>query len=425
MSESHGEIIIIKRKGGHGAAHHGGAWKIAFADFMTAMMAFFLVLWIINATDKDTKTIISRYFNPVKLENPARARKGVHGYDSNANVSDDNAGEQTTAQQAAADNPNKDDKAAGPAAAPSVGTPPKKDEKPKTPAAAAHPEPANAVDVKPTMSETALFSDPYKSLDKIAGAKEVDTPAPAPDTGSGEASREAGSASIEAFRDPFKPVGPGAAADSATMQADALPPPSPHQIPDVEPQKGEVADVGPAKRVELTAPTPTPTSGLASGPPSAAASTAAQVEKELQAKLGGLAKSDASPALEVRVTDGGLLISLTDRMSFSMFAVGSAEPRPELLKSMEAIADALKKRPGRIVVRGHTDARPFKGGTYDNWRLSSARAQMAYYMLTRAGLPESRIDRVEGYADHALRDATHPLAAENRRIEILLREAKP
>src|SRR5471030_3080635 len=78
MSE-HPQIIIIKRRGGHEEEHHGGAWKIAFADFMTAMMAFFLVLWIINASDKDTKTVIARYFNPVKLENPAKAKKGVHG----------------------------------------------------------------------------------------------------------------------------------------------------------------------------------------------------------------------------------------------------------------------------------------------------------------------------------------------------------
>jgi chemotaxis protein MotB len=43
------------------------------------MMAFFLVLWIISATDKNTKTIIARYFNPVKVEEPARALKGIHG----------------------------------------------------------------------------------------------------------------------------------------------------------------------------------------------------------------------------------------------------------------------------------------------------------------------------------------------------------
>src|SRR5271170_946684 len=79
MADHHPQIIIIKRHSNHEEAHHGGAWKIAFADFMTAMMAFFLVLWIINASDKETKTVIARYFNPVKLENPSKAKKGVHG----------------------------------------------------------------------------------------------------------------------------------------------------------------------------------------------------------------------------------------------------------------------------------------------------------------------------------------------------------
>jgi chemotaxis protein MotB len=70
---AHPEIVIIKRRSTLEEGHHGGAWKIAFADFMTAMMAFFLVLWIISATDKNTKTLIARYFNPVKVEEPAKA----------------------------------------------------------------------------------------------------------------------------------------------------------------------------------------------------------------------------------------------------------------------------------------------------------------------------------------------------------------
>ena len=48
---------------------------------------------------------------------------------------------------------------------------------------------------------------------------------------------------------------------------------------------------------------------------------------------------------------------------------------------------------------------------------------MAYYMLIRGGLPEKRFERVEGYANHSLKDPSHPLAAENRRIEILVRRA--
>jgi chemotaxis protein MotB len=52
--------IIIKRKGGHGG-HHGGAWKVAYADFVTAMMALFIVLWLMN-TSKPIQQAISGYF---------------------------------------------------------------------------------------------------------------------------------------------------------------------------------------------------------------------------------------------------------------------------------------------------------------------------------------------------------------------------
>lgn len=55
--------IIVKKikKGGHG--HHGGAWKVAYADFVTAMMAFFIVMWILAASNESTKKAISEYFN--------------------------------------------------------------------------------------------------------------------------------------------------------------------------------------------------------------------------------------------------------------------------------------------------------------------------------------------------------------------------
>jgi chemotaxis protein MotB len=54
-------IIIIKKKGGHGG-HHGGAWKVAYADFVTAMMAFFMVMWLLNSADTATKKNIASYF---------------------------------------------------------------------------------------------------------------------------------------------------------------------------------------------------------------------------------------------------------------------------------------------------------------------------------------------------------------------------
>jgi chemotaxis protein MotB len=57
-----GRVIIIKKKGkGHGG-HHGGAWKVAYADFVTAMMAFFMVMWLLAQTDQATRQQLSEYF---------------------------------------------------------------------------------------------------------------------------------------------------------------------------------------------------------------------------------------------------------------------------------------------------------------------------------------------------------------------------
>jgi chemotaxis protein MotB len=70
--------IIIKRvkKGGHGG-HHGGAWKIAYADFVTAMMAFFLLMWLLGSTSKGDLKGIADYFNsPMKVAMPGGSGAG-------------------------------------------------------------------------------------------------------------------------------------------------------------------------------------------------------------------------------------------------------------------------------------------------------------------------------------------------------------
>jgi len=68
MAKSDAPIIVVKRvkKGGHG--HHGGAWKIAYADFVTAMMAFFLLMWVLGSTTAGDLAGISSYFqNPMRV----------------------------------------------------------------------------------------------------------------------------------------------------------------------------------------------------------------------------------------------------------------------------------------------------------------------------------------------------------------------
>jgi chemotaxis protein MotB len=57
-------IIIKRKKVIAGGGHHGGAWKVAYADFVTAMMAFFLLMWLLNATTEDQRKGLADYFNP-------------------------------------------------------------------------------------------------------------------------------------------------------------------------------------------------------------------------------------------------------------------------------------------------------------------------------------------------------------------------
>ena len=424
MAAQHPEIVIVRRRGAHEDQHHGGAWKIAFADFMTAMMAFFLVLWIISATDKNTKTLIARYFNPVKVEEPAKAQKGIHGvpekdaYQPGAASAAPSAGK-ATSERGESTGESTDEGAPEDASNQSDRRRPATPQSPEPP-----PDPAKPY---PTMSEQELFSDPRASLDKIAGA-----PPPGPRIDPSAALKgygEVGPSADQALRDPFRPLGSDQAVNVVTSN------------PGAPPAAGAPGDESASMSTSITpeaapAPVPVDTQGAGTPAPSSAyppAPDAAEARRtaasnllaDLRKRLAGEAPANQGPQLNVEATQEGILISLTDRQNFSMFAIGSAEPQPRVLKMMDAIAASLQSMAGVIVVRGHTDARPYRSPTYDNWRLSSARAQMAYYMLSRGGLAEKRFERVEGYADHRLKDASHPLAAENRRIEILVREPTP
>src|SRR3990170_9058134 len=81
-------IIIKKVKKVVGGGHHGGAWKVAYADFVTAMMAFFLLLWLLNATTEEQKTAIADYFAPAS---PSRTKSGAGGLLGGQAMSDEGA----------------------------------------------------------------------------------------------------------------------------------------------------------------------------------------------------------------------------------------------------------------------------------------------------------------------------------------------
>ena len=68
MSEDHARPIIVVKKKMNAAGHHGGAWKVAYADFVTAMMAFFMVMWLVASLNKEQRSAMFQYFNNPSME---------------------------------------------------------------------------------------------------------------------------------------------------------------------------------------------------------------------------------------------------------------------------------------------------------------------------------------------------------------------
>jgi chemotaxis protein MotB len=417
------DVIIIRRKHGKSAEMpKGGVWKIAHADFMTAMMALFLVLWLVNSTSRETRTTVAQYFNPIRLSDVTQDRKGVR------DPQETDPGEVDDASR-------QDNKTAGTA----------------TKEAQRHP----SAKLQERAQASAPFEDPYAILAEASAAR----PNPGADKASAITLGDAGKPGMqggEALRDPFdpnfwrqapqgeqpgkpnpaaqaemaaKPVAVPAspavasvaakppAPESAAAPAAAAPAQAAERANDTQSASARAAAAQPlTPRPGENPPAPVPTLAQRQADEAVASAIASAIGK-------GENKRADAPQVDVRQTDEGMLISLTDNANFGMFAIGSAEPAAETVSVMQRVAAVLSKREGSIIIRGHTDARPFRSGNGDNWRLSTARAHTAQDLLIRGGIDEARIEHVEGYASRKLR-ATDPGAAENRRIEILVREKR-
>lgn len=295
--------IVIRKvieEGGHG--HHGGAWKVAYADFVTAMMAFFLMLWLLATADQTKLKGLAEYFSE------AQAFQGTPG----------GAGGVLDGISIAVDEM-------------SIQMPP-------SPFAAAVPP----LTARPQEPDPEAFT-----LDLAAefmAANGLEAPAELAD---------------EAF--------------------------------EAERQRREQAAFEVAKEGILTALGQTP---------------------ELAAY---------SESLLIDDTPEGLRIQIIDREQTAMFPTASAELYPAARRLIGVVAQSIEALPNQLSIRGHTDSRPFApGARYDNWRLSSDRANATREALVAGGVAARRIANVMGKADAEPLIADDPADPRNRRISLVV-----
>jgi chemotaxis protein MotB len=280
-------IRRVEEEGAHG--HHGGAWKVAYADFVTAMMAFFLMLWLLSTSSEETLKGLAEYFTDASAnDGPPGGTAGVLN------------GSTLMPPEPIFDQPN--------------------------------PQPALTTPGRPSFDG----SDDPQALGSPDQPVSINDPAPASSDPAVEATRAALMRAIE-------------------------------QTPELKPFEDSIV---------------------------------------------------------VERTPEGLRIQLLDREGYAMFPSGSAQMYPHTAALLRLVVDAVRRLPNRISIRGHTDSRPFAGGLYDNWALSSDRANATRRAMIRAGLPASRVMDVVGKGDfeHLFADPNDP---RNRRISIVLLNTRP
>ena len=356
--------------------HHGGAWKVAYADFMTAMMAFFLLMWILSSSDEQKLRGIAEYFTNATLPGGSGvldgATLGPPGTLSASNGS-------TVAR--GSDRGKVDD-----------------------------PTPAQW-----EVQDTTPTADPEE---KVRGSEIGVHHNPA-----GGAASEAYSAEVDPDSDGQAPA--AGHSENAPSEADPT-------------ANADGTAVGMSDSERQDAETDATAAGAAAGIADAAreaaeSSHAADVARfeKLQADIMQAMQDnpDLRPLQQNVIfekTVEGLRIQIIDQEGQPMFASGRSEMVGGTKALIEKLGVSLAKLPNQIVISGHTDSVPFSNkSAYDNWDLSSDRANATRKALENSGVKKDRIIRVSGLADTDLLDPENPKAPTNRRISVLLQYEKP
>ncbi len=129
--------------------------------------------------------------------------------------------------------------------------------------------------------------------------------------------------------------------------------------------------------------------------------------------------------VEMTVTNEGLRIELLETEKGLFFDSGSAKLSARGEEMMRLLASQLKLLPNRLLIEGHTDAKPYSATTdYTNWELSADRANTARRVVQEGGVSTDQIAQVRGFADRHLRNAKNPMDPGNRRVSVIVQYAE-
>ena len=371
-------IIIKKKKGGSHGGHHGGAWKVAYADFVTAMMAFFLLLWLLNVTTDDQRRGIADYFDPGAVSRGTSGSGGVLG-------------------------------------GLTVGTPGQMS------------SPSAQFSMHSSLPGTPYPDEESEHLDEHngedlgddvgsggTGPSQIDGDGDEPGIGAGgdsagdgedgNAQGQDGSESGTGFGAEQPPLPEQQMAEAVERYLDSSAEEQAEMLEEIAQELGEQAMQQMAEAFEQ-----------------AQFDETAEELRQAISTISGVEFENLSQHLIVENAPQGLRIEIVDQDRASMFPNGSPSMNGRARELMRLVAEAISPLPNRIAISGHTDSTRFiNGGSYDNWDLSTDRANASRRALLEFGIAEARIETVVGRADTDPVFPEEPDNPRNRRISIVL-----
>jgi len=365
--------IIIKRiKKGH-ASHHGGAWKVAYADFVTAMMAFFLLLWLLNAVTEEQLQGVADYFAPTSV---SQSSSGAGGMLGGKVVGEGSMSSNASTPSFTLSLPP-----------PTIGQGGDALSDPKEGGAGEgqgiSPDENAGMGQNPGLGEAQSGAGTSKTKGQANG-QQTGSGANGQGSGSGANGQQAGSG---AGKSGMAKSGDAKMGEGGQGQAEAV---SEQQILKANAER-EQQQFDRAKQ---------------------ALNQAVNSIPELK-KL--------ADSLMVDNTPEGLRIQIVDQEGLAMFPKGSPDMYGHTRALVDLVARVVKMLPEKVAISGHTDSTPFSGqSNYGNWELSADRALATRRALLNSGVPADRVDRVVGRSDTEPLVNNDPANPRNRRITVVL-----
>lgn len=350
---------------------HAGAWKVAYADFVTAMMAFFLLLWLLNITTDDQKAGISNYFDP-KTYSVSNSQSGAGGILGGLTMSPQGsmkAEEVNTASESAplqetgyegADSPVRTEGNEKEVVRIPIGEEKNKERSGQT---------QNEFDGKTDQEKEGQTEQEFdgKSDKEKEGQTDQEF--------NGQSDKEKSGKSDHEFD--------GKNDNENVYNLEK----AREKLKEIEQQKFKEAEEKIRQAIES------------------------------DDRLKALSKN-----IIIDQTPEGLRIQIVDEEGESMFASGSARMYQKTEKILAKIADIIKvTTSNELSIRGHTDSVPYgQDANYTNWELSTDRANASRRVMLDNGMPAGRLNNVVGKADTEQLLPDDPTNPRNRRISVIL-----